>query len=65
MIYRICGRSGSGKTEYLLSVADEILSSGGECIILVPEQESLDYEKKVFTRFKSKANLKCEILNFE
>ncbi len=65
MIYRVCGRSGSGKTEYMLSLLGDIMSSGGYAIVIVPEQQSLDYERVVFTRFGAEANLKCEILNFE
>ncbi len=65
MLYRICGRSGSGKTEYMLSLLGDIMSSGGNAVVIVPEQQSLEYEKQVFTRFGSDANLKCEILNFE
>lgn len=65
MIYRVCGRAGSGKTEYMLSLLGDIMSSGGNAVVIVPEQQSLDYERMVFSRFGSEANMKCEILNFE
>lgn len=65
MLYRVCGRSGSGKTEYMLSLLGDIISSGGDAVVIVPEQQSLDYERLVFTRFGDRANLRCEILNFE
>ena len=65
MLYRVCGRAGSGKTEYMLSLLGDIISSGGDVVVIVPEQQSLDYERAVFTRFGDSANLRCEILNFE
>lgn len=65
MIFRVCGRSGSGKTEYMLSLLGDVMSSGGTAVVIVPEQQSLDYERTVLMRFGSRANQLCEILNFE
>ena len=42
MLYRVCGRSGSGKTEYMLSLLGDIIFSGGDPVVIVPEQQSLD-----------------------
>ena len=35
MLYRVCGRSGSGKTEYMLSLLGDIISSGGDAVVIV------------------------------
>ena len=41
MLHRVIGRAGSGKTTYLLAVLREALQDGADCIVLVPEQQSL------------------------
>ncbi|MDD4125770.1 MAG: hypothetical protein PHW77_08635, partial [Eubacteriales bacterium] len=65
MLYRIAGRSGSGKTEYIKTVIGEKCREGIPCVVIVPVQQSMEYEKDVFTRFGSGANLYVEVLTFD
>jgi ATP-dependent helicase/nuclease subunit B len=65
MIYRIIGRSGSGKTAYILEGAKKAYSEGKECIFLTPEQQSISTEKALCALLGSGYNLNIEILNFE
>ncbi len=65
MLHRVIGPSGSGKTEYILSCLGEAVKRGKQCYVIVPEQQSLDYESMLCRRFGDKVNLCCEVLNFE
>lgn len=65
MLHRIIGRSGTGKTEYIKSLLGEKLNIGVPCVVIVPIQQSMEYEKRVFTIFGSKANLYTEVLTFD
>ena len=63
MTYRIIGRRGSGKTEYMFTCLKELQSTGVDCLFLVPEQQSLEAELMLEKR--SLAHLNTEVLNFE
>ncbi len=63
MVYRIMGRAGSGKTEYMISCLKERQSMGMDCLFLVPEQQSMDAEELLESR--GCADLGTEVLNFE
>ncbi|OGO89977.1 MAG: hypothetical protein A2Y17_07655 [Clostridiales bacterium GWF2_38_85] len=63
MIYNIFGRSGSGKTEYILQELKRY--SDRQCIIIVPEQQALVTERLLSLRLGDNYNMFCEILNFE
>ncbi len=65
MLHRIIGRSGSGKTEYMLSRLGEAIHKERRCYLIVPEQQSVAYEAMLCDRFGDKVNLFCEVLNFE
>ena len=65
MLHRIIGRTGSGKTEYVKTLLEEKASSGAQCVVIVPVQQSMEYEKDVFTRLGDKANLCVEVLTFD
>ena len=65
MLYRVMGASGSGKTEYILSRLGEALNKGKKCFVIVPEQQSVEYESTICERFGDSSNLFCEVLNFE
>lgn len=65
MLYRVIGAAGSGKTEYMLSRLGEAINKGRNCFVIVPEQQSVDYEAMLCDRFGDKVNLFCEVLNFE
>lgn len=63
MVYRVFGRAGSGKTEYLINCLKEKQSAGADCLFLVPEQQSIDAEELLEKR--GAAHLNTEVLNFE
>lgn len=63
MVYRIFGRAGSGKTEYMINCLKETQSTGVDCLFLVPEQQSIDTEELL--EAKGAAQLDTEVLNFE
>ncbi len=65
MLYRILGSSGSGKTEYMLSKMGECIKKGKKTLLIVPEQQSVDYEYILCNRFGNSCNMYCEVLNFE
>ncbi len=65
MLYRVIGASGSGKTDYIISRLGECIKKGKRCFLIVPEQQSVDYEAMVCERFGDVSNLFCEVLNFE
>lgn len=63
MLYRIFGRAGSGKTEYLINCLKEKQSVGADCLFLVPEQHSVDTELRL--EKAGATALGTEVLNFE
>lgn len=63
MVYRVFGRAGSGKTEYMINCLKEMQSTGMDCLFLVPEQQSIDTEELL--ERKQAASLNTEVLNFE
>lgn len=65
MLYRIAGRSGTGKTEYIKTLIGEKCENNVPCVVIVPVQQSMEYEKDIFTRFGSRANLYIEVLTFD
>ncbi len=65
MLHPIIGPSGSGKTEYIMERLGDAVKKGIRCYVIVPEQQSVDYESEVCRRFGDSSNLYCEILNFE
>ncbi len=59
------GPSACGKTEQILNFLGTALNKGRQCYVIVPEQQSIEYETLLCNRFGSKVNLNCEVLNFE
>ena len=65
MLHRIIGKSGSGKTEYIINRIRECISARQQCIVIVPEQQSVAYERKLSSALGDTFNMYCEVLNFE
>ncbi len=59
------GASGSGKTECVFTKLESALKSGRRCFVIVPEQQSVNYEAMLCERFGDSVNMLCEVLNFE
>ena len=68
MIYRIFGRSGYGKSELLYNLMREKMREYPDrqfdIFLIVPEQETVNTERKIINKFGNAANLRIEILNF-
>lgn len=65
MLHRIIGKSGSGKTRIIINKIKECISDGQQCIVIVPEQQSVAYERKLSSFLGDTFNMYCEVLNFE
>ncbi len=65
MLHRIIGKSGSGKTEVIINQIKECISAKQQCIVIVPEQQSVAYERKLSAALGDTFNMYCEVLNFE
>lgn len=65
MLYRIIGKSGSGKTEHIINRIRERIAAKQQCIVIVPEQQSVAYERKLSAALGDTFNMYCEVLNFE
>ncbi|MCL2096065.1 MAG: exodeoxyribonuclease V subunit gamma [Oscillospiraceae bacterium] len=69
MIYRIFGKSGYGKSEYLYEKIKEKIGEFPDrrfdIFLVVPEQRTLVTERKVLDRFGNAANLRVEVLGFD
>lgn len=65
MLHLITGRSGSGKTEYLLQVLGTLAQSGNDQLLLiVPEQYSFDSERSVLEHFGNRTGQNITVLSF-
>ena len=65
MLHRIIGAAGSGKTEYMQNELGKAVKDKKTCYVIVPEQQSVEYESALCERFGDEVNLYCEVLNFE
>jgi ATP-dependent helicase/nuclease subunit B len=62
----IFGRAGSGKSTYCITKMKEILQiDGNKAILLVPEQFTLQAEKRLINLFNTGGILKNEVLSFK
>ena len=65
MIELICGRAGSGKSEYILQSIRRALDSGRQRLILiVPEQQAVVWETRIARELPPSAALRLEIVSF-
>lgn len=63
MLYCIVGRSGYGKTEYMMNIISERISS--RSFVIVPEQQSVETEQQLSKTVGDIYNMNCEVLNFD
>ena len=65
MIEFVCGRAGSGKSEYILTSIRRALEAGKDRLILiVPEQQAVIWETRVARALPPSASLHLEIVSF-
>lgn len=65
MLHRIIGKSGSGKTAETVKRIKEQVEKSLPCIVIVPEQQSVAYERMLSKSLGDGFNMHCEVLNFE
>ena len=68
MFYRVFGRSGYGKSEYLYESIErkiDIMKRQFDVFFIVPEQNTLTTERKVTEHFGNAANSHMEVLSFD
>ena len=69
MIYRIFGKSGYGKSEYIYDKIKEKIKENPErkfdIFLIVPEQQTLVTERKAVEKFGNIASLRVEVLSFD
>ncbi len=61
----ICGRSGTGKSEFCLNEIIEKLISKNKIYIITPEQFSYSAEKKLIDKQETGAIVNAEVLTFK
>ena len=65
MIEFVCGRAGSGKSEYVLASIRQALAAGKDRLILiVPEQQAVIWESRVARDLPPSASLSLEVVSF-
>lgn len=60
----ICGRSGSGKSNFCFDEIVEKINDNNKIYIITPEQFSFTAEKKLMEKIKSGATINAEVLTF-
>ncbi len=65
MLHNITGRAKSGKTEYILSVCERMISEKKHTFLIVPEQGALVYERNIIERLGNSSNEYIEVINFK
>ena len=64
MLHFITGRPGTGKSTLLLAKLTEHLQSGGQAVLLVPEQQAAAWEIRLAELLPPEAWLRLEVTNF-
>ena len=57
MFYRIFGKNGHGKTEYIFEKLNSCVEQNKRAFLVVPEQSAVTTEKEVIKRLGGKSNL--------
>ncbi len=65
MLHNICGRAKSGKTEYLLEVAQKAIDNKNHTFFIVPEQSAVITERLIIERLGNRSNEYIEVINFK
>ena len=65
MIEFVCGRAGSGKSEYVLASIRRAIQAGkNRLILIVPEQQAVIWESRIARNLPPSASLRLEIVSF-
>ena len=64
MIRFVTGLPGSGKSHTIRTLLTDALSRGMDCVLLVPEQQAVLWERDLAAHLPPSAWLKLELTNF-
>ncbi|MBP5270172.1 MAG: hypothetical protein ILO42_04360, partial [Clostridia bacterium] len=64
MIRFIYGEHGSGKTDFVYKEIAEVSSAGGKCVLIVPEQHTVNAEKSLYSVLSTESRRLTEVLSF-
>ncbi len=64
MIRFVCGRSGSGKSEFIMNAIKETAGTDDGIILIVPEQQAVAWESRTARELLPSALLSLEVLTF-
>ncbi len=64
MIRFVCGRSGSGKSDFIMNAVKEVGDRGESIILIVPEQQAVAWESRTARELSPEALLNLEVVNF-
>ena len=65
MLYRVFGRSGSGKTKYIFEKAAECIVNKRHAFFVVPEQSAVKTETEIIKKLGNESNSFVEVINFK
>ncbi len=60
----LCGRAGSGKSTAVLESVRQVLTTGAQVFLIVPEQQSVVWEHRAARQLPQTASLQLEIVSF-
>lgn len=64
MIRFVCGRAGSGKSEFVMNAVRSAGDSGRDVILIVPEQQAVVWESRTARELSPEALMRLEVLTF-
>ena len=65
MLYRVFGRSGSGKNKYIFEKAAECIVNKRHAFFVVPEQSAVKTETEIIKKLGNESNSFVEVINFK
>ena len=65
MLYRVFGKSGSGKTKYIFQKAAECIADKRHAFFVVPEQSAVKTETEIIKKLGNESNTFVEVINFK
>ena len=63
-LYILIGSSGSGKTDYLYRTITDMAEKGGRYFAVVPEQYTMETQKKIVSMTSGKGTMNIDIVSF-
>ncbi|MBR4881734.1 MAG: hypothetical protein IKU19_07355, partial [Clostridia bacterium] len=64
MIKFVCGRTGSGKSEYIMEALKGTVGDMGDTLLIVPEQQAVAWESRTAKELSASALMSLEVITF-